>query len=204
MRKNERTFNPAAAGKLEDPERRRWLPPDEVVRKLAVSSGMCVADVGAGTGYFSLPLAAAVGTRGRVISVDPQPEMLSLLERKLASPGAPLNVELVSGTAISTGLPDAACDLVFLANVWHELDALTEVLDESRRILREGGLVAILDWRTDVERPPGPPIEHRVAMDSVVALLSADGWTQVSACLTGHYTYLVTGIRRSSAPSVSR
>ena len=65
-----------------------------------------------------------------------QPEMLALLAQKLALPGSPANVDLVTGTANVTGLPGAACDLVLRANVWHELDDLAGVLAESCRILR--------------------------------------------------------------------
>jgi ubiquinone/menaquinone biosynthesis C-methylase UbiE len=195
MQRNERTFTPADVRKLEDPERLVWLPPAEVVASLELRPGMCVADVGAGTGYFSLPLAAAVAPGGVVKAVDFEPEMLAFLRGKLAAQDAPANVEMVQGSALATTLPEASCDLALLANVWHELDALGAVLAETRRILRGGGRIAILDWRTDVTRPPGPPLEHRVPVQTVSAALAADGWLVPSGRNTGTYSYLVTAVR---------
>ncbi|MCX6621141.1 MAG: methyltransferase domain-containing protein [Acidobacteria bacterium] len=151
---NDRTFKAADAHRLEDPERLKWLPPDDAVRALSIAPGMVIADVGAGTGYFTLPFARAVAPGGRVLAVDLQPGMLSLLGAKLEAPGAPGNVELLEGTASRTGIAGLACDLFFLANIWHELDDAEEVLAEAARTLKRAGRIAILDWRPDVDRPP--------------------------------------------------
>ncbi len=187
---NERVFNPAEAHKLEDPERPKWLPPGEVLAALKVTPGMVVADIGAGTGYFAPPLADAVAPGGEVHAVDLQPEMLALLSFKLGS-GGRKNIALVEGSTTHSSLPQQSCDLVLLANVWHELDDHRAALREARRILRPGGRVAILDWRPDVTRPPGPPLEHRIAAEDVVRLVEADGWKpRVNRCV-GEYSYLL-------------
>jgi precorrin-6B methylase 2 len=91
---NERRFNSAHSHRLDDPSRRVWLPPAEVLAAMALHSGETIADVGAGTGYFSLPLAQAVGPQGRVYAVDAQKEMLSLLRQKLDEFTLPI-VELI-------------------------------------------------------------------------------------------------------------
>src|SRR5689334_18193385 len=96
-------FDPASAHKLEDPERLTWMPPDEVVALLGISRGIDVADIGAGTGYFALPIAVAAAP-GRVFAVDLQPEMLKLLDQKLGAPEAPDNIQLVEGDASATTL----------------------------------------------------------------------------------------------------
>ena len=191
MQRNERTFNPADVRRLEDPERLSWLPPAAVVSMLDLRPGMCVADIGAGTGYFSLPLAQAIAPGGVVKAVDFEPQMLALLRQKLATPEVARQIETVHGSAAATTLPDSSCDAVLLANVWHELDEHGAVLAEARRILREGGRIAILDWRTDVPRPPGPPLEHRVPMPSVSAALAAQGWLGAAGQPVGTYNYLV-------------
>jgi len=162
---SERIFNPSNIHKLEDPERLNWLPPQDVIRLLDLTSAMSIADIGAGSGFFALPFARAIEPGGRLFAVDLQPEMLEFLRVKLRSAGSPRNLELVTGEATATNLDDASCDLVFLGNVWHELDDHARVLREMARILRSGGRVAILDWRTDVPNPPGPPAGHRVAAD---------------------------------------
>src|SRR5690242_15290696 len=125
---NSRTFRAADAQRLEDPERQKWLPVEEAIDALSLSPGMTVADIGAGTGYFAIPFARAVAPSGTVMAVDFQPAMLAILREKLSAPGVPPNIQLVEGSAENTGVPEATCDLVFLANIWHELDDHAAVL----------------------------------------------------------------------------
>ncbi len=188
---NERTFSVANAHKLEDPERLTWLPPNEVINSLELRPGMAVADIGAGTGYFTLPIARAVRNGGTVHAVDFQTGMLEILGKKLLEPDAPTNILLVHGTASHTTLPDKCVDLVFIANVWHEVDDHLLVLKEATRVLRPGGRLAILDWRPDVERPPGPPLEHRIAAGTVLQTLKLDGWNAERSGNVGRYSYLI-------------
>jgi len=187
---NERTFHHHHAHKLEDPERKTWLPPGEVVEALAIRAGEHVADVGAGTGFFALPFAAAAGASGWVAAVDLQPEMLALLRDKPAQPGSAV-IAPVLGTALKTGLATGEFDLVFLGNVWHELDDLDAVITEAKRLLRPGGRIAILDWRPDVAGPPGPPLEHRIPEEAVVERLRSQGMSARARHL-GQYSYLVS------------
>lgn len=189
-------FDPASAHKLEDPERLTFMPAGEVIEHLSVKPGSDVADIGAGTGYFALPLAKAIAP-GKVYAVDVQPEMLKLLDQKLGAPGAPDNIHLVEGDAAATTLPDQSVDLALLANMWHEIDDHGPVLREMSRILRSGGSVAVLDWRPDVDRPPGPPLEHRIAAADVARTLEQDGWRVTKNEPVGTYSYLVIGARQA-------
>jgi ubiquinone/menaquinone biosynthesis C-methylase UbiE len=153
---------------------------------------MVVADIGAGTGYFSLPFAKLVGPRGKVHALDVEPEMLSLLRQRLP-PQSP--ILLVEAEATRTTLPPSSQDLVFLANVWHELDQPRAALDEFARILRKDGYLAILDWRAEADSPPGPPKDHRVPASEVVEQLTLHGWTAFANIVIGDYSYLVTAQR---------
>ena len=197
MSQHERMFPHVHAHKLDDPERRVWLPPDEVVGRLGLRPGMLVADIGAGTGYFALPIAAAVAPLGKVYAVDLQGEMLAELRTRVPAGAC---IELVEADAAKTTLGTASLDLVFSANVWHELDERNSALAEFVRILRPSGRLAILDWRPDVEEPPGPPLAHRVAAGSVVDQLVRQGWSDIGSSLVGTYGYLVMASR--PAPSV--
>jgi ubiquinone/menaquinone biosynthesis C-methylase UbiE len=127
-----------------------------------------------------------------VWAIDLQPEMLRLLEEKLRREGDSENVRLLEGDAGHTGIAERACDVAFLANLWHELDDPPSVLAETRRILRPGGRVAILDWRSDVPYPPGPPVEHRIAADRTIATLTENGWHNLKLGLLGPYSYFLT------------
>jgi ubiquinone/menaquinone biosynthesis C-methylase UbiE len=155
---------------------------------------MMVADIGAGTGYFALPFLAAVTPGGKVYAVDLQPEMLAVLGSRLPEGAA---TELVEADAAETTLTVGSLDLVFSANVWHELDDRGAALEEFARILRPGGRLAILDWRNDVESPPGPPLDHRITARSVVENLVERGWLAAFDVRVGAYSYLVTAERRA-------
>lgn len=183
-------FDPSRAHRLDRPERMTWLPPAEVLLALGLKAGESVADIGAGTGYFTLPMAKAVGSSGRVYAVDAQPEMLEFLRQKLDTT-VNANIELIHAEADATRLPDASCDLVFLANVWHEFDDRLAVLREARRVLKDAGRIAILDWRPDVEPEHGPPLAIRLTAESAAAELTAAGFGGQTQREIGKYSWLV-------------
>ena len=187
---NERTFRAAHAHRLDDPRRREWLPPADVLDALLPLEGKTVADIGAGTGYFTLPMAQLPGAPDVIYAVDIQPEMLSLLQNRL--PGdAVEKVRLIEGSATHTTLPDASCDLLLLANIWHELDDTPAVIAECRRILKKQGTLAILDWRPDVDPQFGPPVEHRIPQAAVCQELADNGGHGSRQQLIGQYSYLI-------------
>lgn len=187
----ERTFDAAKAHKLEDPRRQQWFPVGEIFARLGIQPGMAVADVGAGTGFFAIPMAREVRPEGAVFAVDMQPEMLVRLRQNLEAAGAPANVQVVEGAADRTGLKPESCHLALLANVWHEIEDQPAALREATRILRPGGRLAILDWRDDVEEPPGPPLSHRIPMRAAIHFLEHQGWELEQYCHIGPFSYLL-------------
>jgi ubiquinone/menaquinone biosynthesis C-methylase UbiE len=188
---NERTFSVNEAHRLDDPERLIFLPPKEVIASLELKYGQTVADIGAGSGYFTIGIAREVGSGGKVHAVDFQTGMLDLIGKKLLEPNAPSNVTLVHGTAEHTMVDAHTVDLAFLANIWHELDDPGKVLQETARILRPEGRIAILDWRVDMPSPPGPPRDHRKSAEDVIATLKADGLAVERSGHVGKFSYLV-------------
>lgn len=189
---NDRLFNASLAERLDDPERLLWLPPALVIGALAVQSGDAIADIGAGTGYFSLPLAQAVGPLGLVYAVDSKAEMLRHLQYELDTGKIP-NIRAINADADSTGLPDASCNLVFLALVWHELAERTDLLREAKRLLKPGGHIAVLDWRPDVEPEHGPPLHHRISASDAADSVQSAGFIAVKQSNIGKYSWLVLG-----------
>lgn len=190
---SEKRFNAELAHKLDDPARGEWLPLVEILGAIGVQAGATVIDVGAGTGYFTLPLAEAVGGEGHVYALDAQEEMLAIVRGKLEGRGAggAGKVELVHAEADQTGLPDGSCDVMFAANVWHEFADRGAVLREAARILRGPAHLAILDWKPDAEPEHGPPVGHRVTAESAVEELKAAGFEFVSQQDIGKYSWLV-------------
>src|ERR1035441_5281369 len=95
---HDRRFPASQAERLDNPERLLWLPPADVIDALAIHTGETIADVGAGTGYFSLPLASAVGAAGKVYGVDGESEMLAWIKMKLDQAEF-ANIELIHAEA---------------------------------------------------------------------------------------------------------
>lgn len=187
---NDRTFSPSQAHRLDAPERQEWLPVPSVLQRLPLRHGLRVADIGAGTGYFALPLAEAIGPSGTVFAVDLQPEMLTFIDEKLKAADLG-NVQCSVGEAAHTGLAPHSCDLVLMSYLWHELDAADAVLSETRRILAAGGSLAIVDWKPGVQQPPGPPLEQRIPLEQVTAALEQAAFLVRSAADIGPFGYMI-------------
>jgi predicted methyltransferase len=169
-----RIFNPVYRRGLDTPDRQRWQKPDEVVRALALAPGAAVADVGAGTGYFSARLAKAVGAEGRVFATDVQDEMIRALEARIARDGLE-NVTVVRAAFDDPTLPPGCCDLALLANVYKEIAKRPAYLRRLAPVLRDGGRIAIIDFRPDAPGL-GPPREARLPEAQVVAELGEAGF----------------------------
>jgi ubiquinone/menaquinone biosynthesis C-methylase UbiE len=169
-----RVFNPLYRVFLDGRERDRWQKPDEVVDALGVAPGSAVADLGAGTGYFSGRLARAVGDEGRVFATDVQDEMIRALEERVAREEL-RNVSVVRASFDDPALPAACCDLVLLANVYKEISERPAYLRRLAPALRAGGRVAIIDFHPDAPGA-GPPREARLPEEQVVAELGEAGF----------------------------
>jgi SAM-dependent methyltransferase len=169
-----RVFNPLYRVFLDRPERDRWQKPDEVLHALRLAPGSAVADVGAGTGYFSGRLARAVGDDGKVFATDVQDEMIRALEERVAREGL-RNVSVVRAGFDDPSLPPACCDLVLFANVYKEIAERPAYLRRLAPALRAGGRVAIIDFHPDAPGA-GPPREARLPEQQVVAELGEAGF----------------------------
>lgn len=142
-----------AADWLERPEREQEERTDLVVPALQLKSGDAVADIGAGTGYYTRRLAKAVGDRGVVYAVEIQQEMLDILTNKLASEKV-LNVRPVLGTITDPKLPRASVDLVLMVDVYHEFDHPFEMVEAMCRALKPGGRMVFVEFRGEDPKVP--------------------------------------------------
>ena len=154
-----------------DPQRDAWQKPHEVIHALALDPRAVVADVGAGTGYFSARLANML-KEGRVYAVDIEPAMVKHLAERAKREHLP-NMVAVQGSPSDPRLPEKV-DLVLLVDVYHHVEERTAYFRKLRSSLKPGGRVAIIDFRLD--SPEGPPKEARVAPERVRAELEAAGY----------------------------
>ena len=142
------------------PGRLRWQKPERVLRAMGVRRGQVVADVGAGPGFWTLPLARRVGPRGHVFALDPEPAALEMLRRRLAKARV-RNVTPVLNDDDAPLLPEAACDLVMIVNVYHHFAEPAAFLERVARCLKPGGRLVNIDW-ADRDTPKGPPARRRI------------------------------------------
>ncbi len=133
---------------LTRPDRDGDERPETVLDALDIPEGATVADVGAGAGYFTWRLARRVGPKGRVIAVESQQKMLDLVAEELRKRRL-ANVDLVLGEDRNPRLPEAAVDLVLIANAYHEFSDPEAMMGAIRRSLKPGGRVAVLEYRKE-------------------------------------------------------
>src|SRR5262245_52363719 len=153
---------------LERPGRDEEQKPDEIIRKMGLKDGDVVADLGAGTGYFTRRLAKAVAPSGRVYAVDIQPEMLSRLKDNVEKAGV-RNVEVILGETDDPKLPRASFDWILLVDVYHELQHPKVTLRRMREALKPAGKVALVEHRLEGLTAVHISEEHRMSTKQVLA-----------------------------------
>jgi len=156
------------AGWLEREDRDQEQRPDEVIRAMGLRDGQVVADLGAGTGYFTRRLAKAVGPSGRVFAVDIQPEMIAYLKQSVAKAGL-TNVVPVLGEGDNPRLPLGAVEWILLVDVYHELQQPKAMLARMREALAPGGKVALIEYRLEGSTALHIRPEHRMSPKQVLA-----------------------------------
>ena len=138
---------------LERPEREREEQPALLLPALKLKPGNTVADIGAGTGYYTRRLAKAVGEKGVVFAVEIQQEMLDDLTNKMAELKIN-NVKPILGTITDPHLPAESVDLIFMVDVYHEFDHPFEMVQAMTRSLKPGGRMVFVEFRGEDRKVP--------------------------------------------------
>jgi len=159
--------------KFDDPTRGAWQRPDDVLRALELEPGMTVADVGAGTGYFSVRLARAL-PQGEVLAIDLEPDMVRFLSERARREQLP-NLRAMQATPTATGLAAHSVDRILIVHVWHHLADGGEYARGLATALRPGGRLLVVDFSPGAER--GPPASIRVAPEALIATLEGVGFS---------------------------
>lgn len=160
---------------LDRPEREAEEHTMKAVAALDLTPGMVVADIGAGSGYYTVRMAAAVGPTGRVYATDIQPGMLAILKRRAAALGLDHVVPVLGGVD-DPKLPSASLDLALMVDVYHELASPQAFVRRLRESLKPDGRLVLIEYRKE---DPTVPIrdEHKMSVAMVREELGADGYT---------------------------
>ena len=130
---------------------------ERVMNLLGVKAGMTVADIGAGSGYYTVRLARRVGPEGHVYAEDVVPEYLERLARRVANEGLAGSVTVVRGDPHDPRLPAGSIDIALLVHMYHEVQQPYGLLWNLRPALRAGARVAVIDARKQTEAHGTPP-----------------------------------------------
>lgn len=159
---------------LDDPARDAYQRPDEVLKALTLREGETVADIGSGSGYFTLRFAAAVGEKGRVYAVDVSPDMIRHLNRRLRDAGV-RNVATVLAEPDDPLLPEASVDRFVIVNTWHHIEDQPAYLALLKRMLKPGGQVVHIDFHKR-DLPVGPPVSSKIAREDLLKQMEEAGF----------------------------
>ncbi len=169
---------------FDDPERDAWQKPHDVIQALALKPDAVVADIGAGTGYFSVRFAHMV-PQGRVYGVDTEPGMVKHLAERAKRAGLK-NVTAVAGKPGDPRLPEKA-DLIIFVDVYHHVEERERYFRQLQNSLKPGGRIAVIDFRMD--SPVGPPKNARIEPNRVKNEMKRAGYAlaQEHAFLPNQY-----------------
>lgn len=161
-------FNPNKAAKLLDPKRKELINPEKVMKLLEIKEDDTIADLGAGNGYFTIPMAQK--TTSTLYAVDVETKMLDLLKEQ-AEKAQLDNIHYIIGDLEDIPLRKDSVDKALIAFVTHEIPNLKQALFECKRIIKPGGQLLIVDWE-EVEMDEGPPVEHRISSQKFSNILN--------------------------------
>lgn len=160
------------AKQFDDPARDAWQMPDRVVAALGLKPGQAVADIGAGTGYFSVRLAKS-SAKPKVFGVDIEENMVHYLQHRAMQEGL-TNITAVKADADKTNLPEPV-DVVLIVDTYHHIGNRVAYFTALKKLMKPGARLAIVDFRKDAPGD-GPPAEFRFTPEQISAELAKAGF----------------------------
>jgi SAM-dependent methyltransferase len=167
-----RLFKAQDLGLLESPDRVEWQKPEQIMDTLRIAEGSVVADLGAGSGWFTIQLARRVGPNGIVYAEDIQPQMVDYIEQRAQRENL-RSVRPILGTATDPLLPPGV-DAILIDDVFHELDDPVTFFRNASKSLKPGGRLGVVDFLPG-GGGPGPAPEERPDPQAVTTAAEAAG-----------------------------
>lgn len=181
--------------RFEDPQREEWQKPDLVVELLKLGPGHNVADIGAGTGYFTRRMAKKILPGGLAVAVEIEPAFFSYVQKRAIE-------DKQDNLLMQLALPDTprlavgTYDVIFMCNTLHHIEHRAEYYAWLRRALRPGGRVVVVDFFKEMELPVGPPPSERLAPGSLRLEFEAAGFTVSVDAESLPYQYILSATPR--------
>ena len=184
----------AYIGMLEDPKRDAYQKPHEVLTALAIKPGEVIADIGAGSGYFTFRLAHHVGDTGKVYAVDVSPEMILHLNRRIRDLKA-TNVVSILADPDDPLLAAGSINRFFFSDSWHHIENQSKYLSLIKKMLKSSGEVVMIDFHKK-ELPVGPPMEMKIAREDLIKQMENNGFRITKEHIFLPYQYFLVFVPR--------
>jgi SAM-dependent methyltransferase len=175
---------------LDRPERDTEEKPAEVIKAMNLHGNEIVADLGAGSGYFTFRLAPKVG---KVLAVEIQDEMIATLRRRAAEQKIG-NVEVVKGAECDPRLPAGGVDLVLMVDVYHELSCPFEIMNQARKALKPGGRVVFVEYRKEDPQVQIKEV-HKMSIEQLEKEMKAVKFTRLQTVETLPWQHIVIFVK---------
>ena len=183
--KESHVFDPKNVDVLEAEDRKTWQNPEEILELIELRPDYVAADLGCGSGYFTIPISQKVK---KVYGIDIQKEMLNYLEKKIQKQKIS-NIETLLSKEHVIPLQKESVDLLLLVNTLHEFHKKKKIIKEIQRVLRPEGRAAIIDFKKE-NTGFGPPISIRISKKQAISLFKTQN-LKVLKFLDLKYHYLI-------------
>jgi len=161
-------FSPSYPAAYEDdPRRLEWQKPDKVIDYLLIKKGDIIADIGAGTGFFTLLFAQKIGKNGLVYAVDIDAGMVNHLEKRAVKEGFE-NIKGILATPNDPLLPKSSVDLIFICDTYMFIENRVQYLTRLRDSLKHNGRIAIVSFNRKAEIPGSPPPQKMISRERTI------------------------------------
>lgn len=182
-------MGPGGVPWLERPERETEERPQLVIDAFEIEPGQTIADLGAGSGYYSFRIAPLVGEHGEVLAIDVEPRMLRIIGERAKRAGIQ-NITTVLSSSNDPNLPANSVDLLFMVDVYHELEFPFEMMMKVREALKPGGRVALIEYREEDPAVMIKPV-HKMSERQIIRELTAAGFRHQKTIRTLPLQHLV-------------
>lgn len=181
---------------LDNAKRRQTLPPETILEMLPIEAGTSIMDVGAGTGYLTIP--AAKQTEAAVYALDLDERMLQLIDTKAKAENLS-NIQLIKGNITDIPLPDDSVDMTLASIILHEVSPLPQAIAEITRVLKTGGRFLCLEFEKEEGSAEGAPMHIRIPSDEMEKVLIEAGFQIEQKLFPSSSIYIITGIKLGGA-----
>ncbi len=178
---------------LDSNQREQLIPPEVLVNQMPIEKDHILLDVGAGTGFFTIPMAEK--TTSKVYALDPDGRMLGVIEDKAKDKGL-TNIELIQGYIEDLNLTLESVDFVMASLILHEVPSLTTALSNINDVLKVGGHLLCLEYEKDDLIVEGPPMSIRLGSEMLEQTLQATGFEIVKTTRINDAIYTVLAVKK--------